>query len=75
MDDKTIERINELYRKMKSVGLTKEEELEQQELRQAYIAAIRRNLRGTLDNVSILNEDGTVSELKEVGSMNRKHLN
>lgn len=64
MNDLKIARINELYKKMKAEGLTEEEKQEQQTLRQEYIQAIRNNLRGTLDNVSILNPDGSVTELK-----------
>lgn len=63
MEELKITRINELYKKSKSVGLTKEEEKEQQELRAEYIQAIRKNLRGTLDNVSIVNEDGSITPL------------
>ena len=36
-----IERINELYRKSQTVGLTEEEKKEQAELRQAYRDSIR----------------------------------
>lgn len=65
MDDNKIARINELYKKSKKEGLTTEEKIEQAKLRQDYIAAIRANMRGTLDNVSVLNPDGTVTELKK----------
>lgn len=64
MNEKQIERINELYRKSKTEGLTSEEKIEQAKLRQDYIQAIRKNMRGTLDNVSILNADGSVTDLK-----------
>lgn len=64
MDEKKIARINELYHKMKADGLTEEEKIEQQALRKEYILAIRKNLRGTLENVSILEEDGTVTPVK-----------
>lgn len=70
MDNLKIARINELYKKSKAEGLTEEEKKEQQQLRQEYIQAIRGNLRGHLDNISIMNEDGTVTQLKEVGKRN-----
>lgn len=57
-----IDRINELYHKSQSVGLTKEEEKEQERLRSEYIKAIRSNLRGTLDNVSFVNPDGSITK-------------
>ena len=41
MEQKTIDRINALARKSKSVGLSQEEKEEQARLRQEYIAAIR----------------------------------
>lgn len=46
MDMKDIERINELYKKMKETGLTPEEKEEQARLRGEYIQAMRRNQIG-----------------------------
>ena len=63
MDEKKIARINELYHKSQGEGLTADEKREQRELRAEFIAAVRNNMRGTLNNVSILNPDGTVTEL------------
>ena len=72
MDEAKIARINELYRKSKAEGLTKEEAKEQQVLRQEYIEAVRRNLRGHLNNISIQNPDGTVTDLgKKHGNKNK----
>ena len=52
--DKDIERINELYKKSKTPeGLTPEEKEEQAELRGAYIASIRKNLKGQLDSITL----------------------
>ena len=59
MDEK-IQRINELYHKSKSEGLTEAEKEEQQSLRKEYIASIRNNLRSQLDSISIQNPDGTI---------------
>lgn len=66
MNDEKIARINELYHKSKEQGLTVEEKLEQANLRKEYIAAIRADLQSTLNNVSVLNPDGTVTDLKDV---------
>lgn len=63
MNDKQVERINELYAKQKAGTLTEEEKKEQAALRQEYILAIRNNMRGTLQNVSIQNEDGSITPL------------
>lgn len=62
---KTIDRINELYKKSKETGLTKEEAEEQKELRAAYVKAFRDNLRGTLDTIKIQNPDGSVIDVKK----------
>lgn len=53
MADLNIDRINELYRKSKEVGLTEEEKVEQAALRKAYIEAFHNNMRATLDNTKI----------------------
>ena len=54
MEQKKIDRINELARKAKSpAGLTPEEEAERALLRQEYIAACKSNLMAHLDNTLI----------------------
>lgn len=51
MNEQKIKRINELYHKSKSVGLTETEKAEQQVLRKEYIAAIRANIDAQMANV------------------------
>lgn len=58
-----IDRINTLYHKSQAVGLTEEEKIEQAELRRKYIEAIRANMRGTLNSISIREEDGSITDL------------
>ena len=65
MEKKDIERINELARKKKTVGLTVSELEEQQHLRQAYLDEFKANLKATLDQVYIEREDGTYEKLKK----------
>ena len=65
MTDEKIQRINELYNKAKTVGLTDEEKEEQQVLRKQFIADFRNNLRGQLDNISIKEADGSITNLGE----------
>ena len=62
-----LDRINELARKSKTEGLTEPEKEEQARLRKEYITLVHNNLRGQLDNISILNPDGTVTRLKDKG--------
>lgn len=64
MDKLKIARINELYKKSKTEGLTETEKEEQKQLRNEYRMAVINNLRSSLNNVSIENEDGTITELK-----------
>ena len=65
MNEEKITRINELYRKSKAEGLTDTEKKEQQLLRRKYIDAVRRNLRGQLNNISIKEADGSITDLGE----------
>lgn len=65
MESKRIDRINELARKAKTVGLTEEEKAEQAQLRQDYIKDFRASLRGTLNNISIQETDGSITNLGE----------
>ncbi len=63
MDMASIDRINELYHKSQSVGLTEEEKAEQDALRKAYIAAIRKNMRANLNSISVQEADGSITDL------------
>lgn len=65
MEKKDIDRINELARKKKSVGLTAGEVEEQARLRRQYIEAFKESLRGTLDRVYIQQEDGSYQKLQK----------
>ena len=65
MNDKKIDRINELARKAKSIGLTEEEKKERESLRKEYIASVRMNLRAQLDNINIQEKDGSITNLGE----------
>ena len=59
-----INRINELARKAKTPdGLTPEETTERDTLRQAYIASVRANLVGQLEQTYIVEPDGTKHRL------------
>ncbi|MBQ1866700.1 DUF896 domain-containing protein [Selenomonas sp.] len=49
-----IARINALSRKQRSTGLTPAEKQEQKKLRQAYLADIRGQLKGMLDNIEFV---------------------
>lgn len=68
MDQKQIDRINELARKAKTAeGLTEAEKAEQTLLRRAYIDSVLGNLKGQLDNTYIMDEKGRKRKLKKKG--------
>ena len=59
MNPAKIERINELARKKKSVGLTEEEAAEQAALRHEYLVEYRENMKAMLDSIVIQEQDGS----------------
>lgn len=65
MDEQKIARINELYHKSKAEGLTAKERKEQQLLRREYIDTFKRNLRSQLNQISIQEMDGSITDLGE----------
>ena len=70
MNKQDIDRINELARKKKTVGLSESELEEQQRLRRQYIEEFKANLKDTLDQVYIEREDGTYEKLKKKPPVN-----
>lgn len=67
MEQAKIDRINELAKKNKTVGLTPEEQAERAALRREYIDSMVGSLKGHLDNVYFVEEDGTQTKLKKKG--------
>ncbi len=65
IDQKTIDRINELAKKQRESGLSDGEKAEQAELRRAYINAYKENLEAQLDHMVILRPDGTKEAVKK----------
>lgn len=61
--EEKIKRINELYHKSQKEGLTEQELEEQKQLRQEYIANVRKNLRSQLNQIDVVEADGTVTNL------------
>ena len=65
MDQRKIERINELARKAKTPeGLTDEEQAERAALRREYVDAVTGGLRAQLDNIYLVDEHGGKAKLK-----------
>lgn len=65
MTDEKINRINELYRKSQAEGLTEDEKKEQAILRKEFLASVKSNLRSQLNNIDMVNEDGSIENLGE----------
>ena len=65
VDQMNINRINELARKAKAVGLTPEESDEQQRLRTEYLAAFREGVKQKLDSIILVDEKGNQRSLRE----------
>ncbi len=68
-----IDRINELAKKKKSVGLTEEELKEQKELYKAYLSNVRRNFSNTMESIIIEEKDGSHTPLKDI-KKNKKEM-
>ena len=64
MEKSRVDRINELAHKAKTDGLTEEETIERDRLRQEYLAAFRQNLRAQLDNTYIVDDHGNKRPLR-----------
>ena len=62
-----VDRINELYRKQKTVGLTEEEKAEQKKLRDEFREIVRRNMSLDLGNTVIERPDGQREKLRRRG--------
>ncbi len=68
MEQKKIDRINELARKAKSPdGLTEAEREERALLRREYVAAVTGNLKAQLDNTYVVDAQGNKTKLKRRG--------
>ena len=65
MEQKKLDRINELAKKAKTEELTEAERAEQKALRAEYIRDFRASLRGILDNSVIERPDGTRENVKD----------
>lgn len=65
MTDEKINRINELYSKSQAEGLTEDEKKEQTILRKEFVASVKSNLKSQLNNIDMVNEDGSIENLGE----------
>ena len=71
LEKSRLDRINELAKKAKTVGLTEEEKKEQEQLRKEYIEKFRENFKGQLKKIKFV-EDLSEDELKEIAKEKMK---
>lgn len=65
MEQKKIDRINELARKSKTAeGLTEQEKAEQKVLRREYLESWRLGVQQTLDNTYVVDDKGNERKLQ-----------
>ena len=64
-DKNNTERINELARESKKRSLTAEEKAEQDQLRKEFLANFRAGFEEKLQNMEIIEPDGTVTKVKK----------
>ncbi len=65
MEKEKLDRINYLYKKKNTVGLTDEEKEERAALHEEYLLEIRLSFGATLDHTVIKRPDGTIEAVKE----------
>lgn len=76
--EELIERINFLANKKKTVGLTEEETIEQQQLRQEYLKIFREGFKRHLTSIKVVDQNGndvTPQKLKDEKKKMKEPLN
>ena len=68
-----LDRINELAKKDRSVGLTPEEKIERQKLREACLKDFRAGLRDQIAHTQVLDKKGHEMTSKKVQKIQREH--
>lgn len=69
-----LKRINELAKKKKNEGLTKEEAKEQSQLRSEYLASFRDSFKEQIEHTKVIDPEGndvTPDKLKDIQKKNR----
>ena len=76
MSKEKLNRINELAKKKKSIGLTKEEQTEQNELRDEYIKNVRKSFSNQIESMTVIDPEGndvTPEKVKEIQRKKNSH--
>ena len=67
-----IDRINFLSKKKKTTGLSEDEKIEQQSLRETYLAMFRENFRSHIEMLQVYDKDGKEVTPEKVKEIQRK---
>ena len=62
IDKDKLDRINELARKKKTEGLTKEEQAERKAIHEEYLQAVRDSLRVQLESIEFVDDDKDLTD-------------
>ena len=76
LSEEKINRINELAKKAKTDGLSIQEQQEQKKLREDYLSSFRKNMRGQIENVKVVDKEGndvTPQKLRNIQKEKRIH--
>ncbi|WEV50448.1 DUF896 domain-containing protein [Lactobacillus sp. ESL0731] len=74
-EKKSIDRINELYRKKKAGNLTKEEEEERKKLHQEFLKNFRASFKQNIEDMVIIDKNGKeITSEKAKQAQRRKGL-
>ncbi|WEV36310.1 DUF896 domain-containing protein [Lactobacillus sp. ESL0677] len=74
-EKKSIDRINELYRKKKTGNLTKEEEEERKKLHQEFLKNFRASFKQNIEDMVIIDKNGKeITSEKAKQAQRRKGL-
>ncbi|MBE7030991.1 MAG: DUF896 domain-containing protein [Ruminococcaceae bacterium] len=65
MTEQLIQRINELAKKSREMGLSEEEKQEQATLRAKYIQMFRQGMENTMSSVYIMDKDGNKKKVEK----------
>ncbi|MSD84336.1 DUF896 domain-containing protein [Lactobacillus curvatus] len=72
MDQKRLDRINELAHKAKNEGLTDAETAERQTLREAYLKDFRESFRSQVEMLQVYDKEGKEVTPEKVKDIQRK---
>jgi len=76
MSKEKLSRINDLAKKSKAEGLSKEEKQEQTELREEYLQNIRKSFTNQITTMTVIDPEGndvTPEKVKKIKEKNKKH--